>query len=63
MHSSKMCEPRNRDNGASDVWALTAYRYGGILHGRKYKGEQYKVNQKQRVVDFKFYTYAKQYDN
>ena len=20
-----MCEPRNRDNGASDVWALTAY--------------------------------------
>ena len=22
-----MCEPRNRDNGASDVWALTAYIY------------------------------------
>ena len=21
-----MCEPRNRDNGASDVWALTAYK-------------------------------------
>ena len=20
-----MCEPRNRDNGASDIWALTAY--------------------------------------
>ena len=20
-----MCEPGNRDNGASDVWALTAY--------------------------------------
>ena len=20
-----MCEPRNRDNGASDVWDLTAY--------------------------------------
>ena len=20
-----MCEPRNRDNGASDVWALTVY--------------------------------------
>ena len=20
-----MCEPQNRDNGASDVWALTAY--------------------------------------
>ena len=22
-----MCEPRNRDNGASDVWALTAYTW------------------------------------
>ena len=22
-----MCEPRNRDNGASDLWTLTAY-YG-----------------------------------
>ena len=20
-----MCEPRNRDNGASDLWTLTAY--------------------------------------
>ena len=26
-----MCEPRNRDNGASDVWALTAYS-GHLLH-------------------------------
>ena len=22
-----MCEPRNRDNGASDFWALTAYMW------------------------------------
>ena len=22
----RMCEPRNRDNGASDLWTLTAYR-------------------------------------
>ena len=21
-----MCEPQNRDNGASDLWTLTAYR-------------------------------------
>ena len=26
-----MCEPRNRDNGASDVWALTAYTNRGLL--------------------------------
>ena len=24
-----MCEPGNHDNGASDVWALTAYKQPG----------------------------------
>ena len=25
-----LCEPQNRDNGASDVWALTAYFVRGL---------------------------------
>ena len=31
MRSSNPSEPRNRDNGASDVWALTAYCWFAII--------------------------------
>ena len=27
-----MCEPQNHDNGASDLWTLTAYKLRGYLY-------------------------------
>ena len=33
-----MCEPRNRDNGASDLWTLTAYYYQGRIQDFHWEG-------------------------
>ena len=33
MRTIGMCEPRNRDNGASDLWTLTAYTSRGVCGG------------------------------
>ena len=28
----RMCEPQNRDNGASDLWTFNSYIYSCFLH-------------------------------
>ena len=47
-----MCEPRNRDNGANDLWTLTAYCF--VLVGVLVAGTTLEITGENSVIEGEF---------